>query len=509
MNPPYLKKYNSYNNSKNNKNSQKTKNKYFISESLSNLKKNHLKLNCKSPIKIRESELIIVKSLWNDLGVNIEYQNEFKKYYNELESDNEKMELILNEKNHLRNFRESLIKLSEEISNRDNNIFKLKKYCSEIEKHTYTIDNYINNYSNNSNTKSNNEIKEEEQIPLELFELIKKEIESYRINTVNVINRIIHVREISSYYELNKKWDPSKINRSYSFNQNYLLTMINDSEFFNSSILIKYLQTDNEIPKMDFFFSNCKYLVYNENTKLSLKINFELQGQINKCKYIIFQDNLLNNIKKEIDNKKMTINKRNSTSVKSRPVFSTGSNLSTISKKTESEVFLLNNKTGKKYYVMFGHNKVNLSRTLYYLKKTMGNKYQKMFYNENDLLNARRKLEIMNKFFPISNPDDEEFSDSNNENYNEEMNIIDNNRDNRDIKRGIMEYSNKNKLGNYYSNNNFISIDSDNDFNNNNVKGETIPNPQSPIISLIIIINIYISIIFFKKFIIIYFKILN
>ena len=49
---------------------------------------------------------------------------------------------------------------------------------------------------------------------------------------------------------------------------------------------------------------------------------------------------------------------------------------------------------------MFGHNKVNLSRTLYYLKRTMGNDYEKMFFNAQNNKNSDKKnLETMNKYF--------------------------------------------------------------------------------------------------------------
>ena len=433
MNSPCIKDYNSYS-----QNQLRSNNKFNFSHSVSHLKKNHCSLNCKNPIKNKESEFIIVKSLWNDLGVNIEFQNEFKNYYNELSNDQEKMELLINEKNHLRKFRECLIKLSEEIFNRDENFFKLKKYCKELERYQ--------NILNSKNIKEEgNKNNDKEEIPFDIFDSIQKEIIYYRINTVNVINRIMRVREISSYYELNRKWDPSNINRSYSFNKKYLLKMQKDIELINNSVLLNYIQTDNHIYKTDIFFSNCKYLIINENTKLKLAISSELQTEINKCKYILLQDNLLNNINREI-NKKININKRNIISTRQRLVQNTGSNFSTLSKKVKSEIVLSNDKNEKKYYEMFGHNKVNLSRTLYYLKKTMGNKYQKMFYNENDLLNVKRNIDIMNNFVSFPQTDEKEDSESNNDNNNsKEINIIDNNKN--DI--GIMEYSNKNKWNNH------------------------------------------------------------
>ena len=74
------------------------------------------------------------------------------------------------------------MKLTGEISNRDNNIFKLKKYCVELDK--YALD------------------KNMEEVPSDLFEKIQSTIKLYRINTVNVINKIMRLRELFSYYEL-------------------------------------------------------------------------------------------------------------------------------------------------------------------------------------------------------------------------------------------------------------------------------------------------------------------
>ena len=87
--------------------------------------------------------------------------------------------------------------MSSEITNRDNTIFKIKKYCKELDK-----------YSLDKNT---------DDFPSDIFKNIQKTIKYYRINTVNVINKIMRLREISSYYELTKKWDPALSNSSYLY----------------------------------------------------------------------------------------------------------------------------------------------------------------------------------------------------------------------------------------------------------------------------------------------------
>lgn len=73
-----------------------------------------------------------------------------------------------------------------------------------------------------------------------------------------------------------------------------------------------------------------------------------------------------------------------------------------------SEVSLVNDKSEKKFVELFGHKKVNLSRTLYYLKRTMGNQYEKMFLNSNNIRNNNKKnMEIMNQYFSFRKFDDD------------------------------------------------------------------------------------------------------
>ena len=386
MNSNIAKKFNSNNNNKS-PITKKLKNINLSAQSLSSTKKNLNKkekyqINCSQTLDRKElnynninneneEELSIIQSLWDDLGVYIDYQEEFKEYIKELKNDEQKNEILNYEKNHLCKFREALLKLSSEITNRDNTIFKIKKYCKELDKYSL------------------NKTNSEEDFPPNIFENIKKTIKLYRISTVNVINKIMRLREISSYYELTKKWDPALSNSSYLYKKNYILSMFNDIKFINKSILFNFLETDNGHKKTDLFFSNCKYLITNDGTKIKLPISLELQNAISKCKYIILQDTLLNNIK----NDKKLIRTKNIFSFKTTRL------QSTKPKKSQSEIYLINDQGEKKYYEMFGHNKVNLSRTLYYLKRTMGNDYEKMFYSSNKKNSDKKNLEVMNKYF--------------------------------------------------------------------------------------------------------------
>ena len=253
-------------------------------------KKEKYQINCSQSIDRKEEknnninneigeEFSIIKSLWDDLGIYEDYQDEFKNYIKQITNEEKKNEILNLEKSELRKYREALLKLSAEISNRESNVIKLKKLCKELDK--YELDKNRNN------------------LPSDIFENIQKNIKYYRINTVNVINKIIRLREVSSYNELNKKWDPAKANRAYLYNKFYTIKMFNDIKFINNSIIFNYLVTENDIKKTDLFLSNCKYIKTNEGNKLTLTISLDLQSAINKCKYIILQDTLFNNIRND------------------------------------------------------------------------------------------------------------------------------------------------------------------------------------------------------------------
>ena len=421
------------------------------------LKTNNMNFHLLSKSRNKVTDFIIMKSLWNDLGVNIEYQKQFENSINEIKDEREKAEMIIHEKNHLKKFREILIKLSEEISNRDEIIYKLKKYCNELDKYTYDKNIYPEKINENEN---------ENEVLSSLFKSIYNNINLYRISTVNIVNRMTKVREVSSYYELNNKWDASNINRTYIFRKNYLISMCNDIEFINNSSLIDYIQTfnENDSANVDLFFSNWNYLKTNNYIKYNLSISKELQKEIIKCKYIILQDNLLNKIKKET--KKLLKLKKNIFSPRSNPNHSVGNNYSKFSKKARNELHLVNHETENKFFEIFGHNQVNLSRTLYYLKKTMGDNYGNMFLSGNkiDSYNTPRNLDIMNNYFALNN-NYNIISNENNE--NEKLNASYNSKDiseKSDLKKIEMinnllsnESESNNNISNNLKNSNNIS----------------------------------------------------
>jgi len=387
-------------------------NNLSLTQSNSSLKRNQNKNDILNENETGE-ELSIIENLWDDLGVSLNYQEEFKKFIKSVNNEQEKNEYLFSEKNKLRKFRESLLKLSVEISNRENNIFKLKKYISYLEKCT----------------------KEKKEIEVNFFDKISSLIKFLRINAVNIIIQIEKIREKCSYYELKGKYILNNANKSYLYDENYLINMPKNIKFINKSILFNYIETDNHARSTDLFFSNCKNIITDDNKKLKIPISIELKNAINKCKYIILQDNLFNNIKN--DNMMMTSN-RNMFSQKriggmknsyNNRVFvpSSSSKIKKISK-SNSELSLLNGSDSRKFMTMFGHNKVNLSRTLYYLKRTMGNDYENLFLssNKNKKVDMKKSGEIMDKYFHLHKEINEDENNINSNNINNNNIILEN-----------------------------------------------------------------------------------
>ena len=435
-------------------------NNLSLTQSNSSLKRNQNKNDILNENETDE-ELSIIENLWDDLGVSTNYQIEFKKFIKSVNNEQEKSEYLFSEKNKLKKFRESLLKLSLEISNRENNIFKLKKYNNYLEKCT----------------------KERKEIEVNFFDKICSIIKFLRINAVNIILQFEKLREKCSYYELKGKYNLNNANKSYLYDENYLINMPKSIKFINKSILFNYIETDNHVQSTDLFFSNCKNIITDDNQKLKIPISIELKNAINKCKYIILQDNLFNNIK----NDNLMTGSRNMFSQKriggmnnsyNNRVYMPSSTLKKISK-SNSELSLLNDSDSRKFMTMFGHNKVNLSRTLYYLKRTMGNDYENLFLssNKNKKVDMKKSEEIMDKYFHLNkqlNEDENNIVNNSNNNNNiilenriDEENNFTNKSNNKKI---IIEktYLNEKKENNI--NNRSIRSNRSNEMNDNKEK---------------------------------------
>ncbi len=234
--------------------------------------------------EIEDEEFQSIKNLWIDLGVNEEFQNQFKNYILNLDEEG-RNEIYKEEKKSLNRLRKYLLKLSKEISNRENNLNALKK-----------LDELLDN------------IFPEQKLSDSINNNIIQIIQLLRLNAVNIIKDIIKIREISN----NKpgKFDLEKLNVAYLYNNNYIIKLTKDIEFLKDSNLKNIIDFSNE--DFDSFFTNCSKNsnIKKNQGKIIIPIENELMQEIKQAKYYIMQDIFFNNINKEqydfntIDNSK-------------------------------------------------------------------------------------------------------------------------------------------------------------------------------------------------------------
>ena len=103
--------------------------------------------------------------------------------------------------------------------------------------------------------------------------------------------------------------------------------------------------------------------------------------------------------------------------------------------KSKSDINIISNHYNK-YVTMFGHNKLDYSRTMYYLKRMMGNDYEKMFFNSKNTSPIAKNNNNENIIIEHVNMNPEE-----NKMYNEKMIL--------DYQKGYL----KDQTKKFYSNN--------------------------------------------------------
>ena len=280
--------------------------------------------------------------------------NEYKKKFENFISNHNKEEIIqyLNfEKSNLKKYKETIIKLSKEIINRENNIKNLKEIDELIEK----------NYR-----------KENKKLNESIIKNIEKTINLLRITSVNIISYMNKIHEISSYKIINGKYILNKMKKEFLYDKNYLNKMIFDIEFIKYSNLILYFDIlpNSKIDTFFTFFGN------------SLPIGNDLLKGIFEAKYILMENNLLN----EIYNEKKNIfnnNKLHSSFIRNN---SFNSNIN----------YKINNSFGEEKSIINQKSLKNLNKT------NISNKKRKKIKNEqkDNFNNSKEdeKLKLLNDF---------------------------------------------------------------------------------------------------------------
>ena len=137
----------------------------------------------------------------------------------------------------------------------------------------------------------------ENRINKELLKDIIDCIKSIRINSVNVINSLIKVREVMTCYSIEDKIDFERINKDYLFDNNYLLKMNSELSFLKYSEIKKIFEKNKKEENIDTFLTLFTEIKNNGNDMISTAISKDLLNAIEKCRYYIMQDSFLNNIK--------------------------------------------------------------------------------------------------------------------------------------------------------------------------------------------------------------------
>ena len=331
----------------------------LINSNYNNLNQNYIKINHENINN--DDEFNLIQNMWEDLGVTPEYQTQFVEFVQNLK-DKERNEYFSQEKKSLQRLRENLLKISKEITSRENNIETLKKFENVIET-TFT------------STKS----KLNESIINDIVTVIK----AIRVNSVNVINYFIKIREISTFSQISGKFNLNNINKAYVYDKNYLNKMNKDVDFINDSILNKYFDFNNG--DVDTFFTCCepkdsnfnnnKSVDFNNNNKKTISINSDLKKAIIQCKYILSQEFMFDNIEKE--RKKMIFGNNN------KRFFINNNNVSNLNN---------NNNNSKISQTLFKLKSDQKRYNTLFMNKSINNSKNNIFNNNNNKLKAKKKI---------------------------------------------------------------------------------------------------------------------
>ena len=269
-----------------------------------------------------------IKILWQELGIKYEYQNEFESYLINIENPEKRMKYLTFEKNNLTELKNSLIKFRKEKQLRTRNIELLKELNSGI---------YIS-------------LTKEKKIKSSLIKQVVECIKEIRISSINLIRNLIKIRENLVVSFSKDKINYSVLYKNFLFQNNYLLKMNFELKFLKSSEINKIFEINNE-ENFDTFLT--MYIkVKNNNEKLESKMSTEILNEIEKCRYYLFQEGVINNLNN------MTLNN------------------------SQKKFYLLSKNNIMKNNINFKTSeKNNLDSKLNSLKSNFGGNYRELFLN--------------------------------------------------------------------------------------------------------------------------------
>ena len=363
-----------------------------------------------------------IQKMWNNLGITEIYQIQFHNSIKNLEEE-QIMNILNNEKKSLNKFRDALMKLSNEIISRDNNIHSLQR-------------NVIALCQNNNYLGIEEDEKYKRNREKNILEIISY-VKALRINSINVINYFIRVRELVTYNRNIGKIDMKLINSDFKYRDDYLKKMIRDMDFLKQyKGMHKYFDMNNG--DIDAFLTNfdskpsnnLNYSKYISN-KAKIPVSEQMKKAIIECRYILTQEEIYNRISQGIyerDNNDNNIsniinenlyrnnninNKKGKSKIrffkpddenqKEYPnIYETNNN-----NVNNKKLFRIknNNSSGKILNVSKDNNNMQERKKLEFLRLNMGKEYNNLFIN-----NKQNNNKFQNKNYVLSNNNNNELN---------------------------------------------------------------------------------------------------
>ena len=311
-------------------------------------KKSNINIDLKEE-NMNDEKFVEIELLWDELGIKDEYQDQFELYLSNINNSTYKNKILMLEKNNLLELKEELIEFMNEKENRYKNIDILKQLNNEIKGYNY----------NNTFDLNKEKLKQ-------IVECIKE----IRKCSVNIVMKIIKIRENLNCFSIESKINIDIINSKFSFDNNYLSKMNSEISFLKNSEIYKILAKKNNEPLDTFltlFFNKIKI----DDEIISDLVPQELLNNIDKCRYYMAQNSLWNNIKNK---QKVKIKENNA---RSKKIYNK---------------FKENQKSSSKKYIDV-NNTYYMNIYLHKLKNKLGNNYNNIFLNSNrqDTSSSNRK----------------------------------------------------------------------------------------------------------------------
>ena len=210
----------------------------------------------------KTEKFLKIKNLWENLGVNKNYQNIFCNISSQLAQIYREGYFDF-ELNQLNNVNKILQNINKNIQYREEIIINIQKLENDLK--------------NNNNDKEN------------ILNEITKNLNNLRLISIEITNNYMSLRKEIGYETYCQKF---YINKIVNFNKNYLLQMKNDTDFFNNTELKNYYEFAHE---SDPFLTNLNIEIEN---KIKIPIENENLDKIKECQFILLNEMIFNEINK-------------------------------------------------------------------------------------------------------------------------------------------------------------------------------------------------------------------